>query len=219
MEKTASSTKSYILRSILPEEYRANETILRPAKVPSSQTEAAYIGLYTFIISVISLSGGTIGEAKLERYLKRTNAEQYTPIDKTEKLLQRMAKEGYIVKLRDTSGGEEVTEYMVGPRGKLEVGADGVMGVARTVYAGDEVDMDDLDAKLRRNLGMEEGARRGGRLVDSQQAADDAGRRDGGPRRRTRGEVRRSQAAEEAEEAEEDEEDDEEEDESEDEDN
>jgi hypothetical protein len=186
---------------VLPEEYRTNETILRPAKVPSSQTEGAYIGLYTFIISVISLSGGTVGEAKLERYLKRTNAEQYTPIDKTEKLLQRMAKEGYLVKLRDTSGGEEVVEYMVGPRGKLEIGAEGVMGVARTVYAGEEDEMATLDARLRRTLGLKE------TKTKARAAVDNAEQGNGAPRRRTRGDARRSQAAEDAaeEEAEEDE--------------
>lgn len=135
-----------------------DENILRPGKAPSSEAEATYIGLYTFLISVISLSGGSIGESKLERYLKRTNADQYTPIDKTEKVLQRMCKEGYLVKLKDSTGGEEIVEYMVGPRGKVEVGVDAVIGVARTVY-GDE-DVDDLDARVQRSMGIDEGQRK-----------------------------------------------------------
>ena len=132
--------------------------ILPPPKVPTSETEGAYIGLYTFLISVISLSGGSIGEAKLERYLKRTNADQSTPIDKTEKLLARLCKEGYLVKVKDSSAGEEIVEYMVGPRGKVEVDVDAITGMARTVYG--EGAMDDLDDRVRRSMGLDENKRK-----------------------------------------------------------
>ncbi|KAI9849427.1 MAG: hypothetical protein M1837_004046 [Sclerophora amabilis] len=170
-EKTAMSSKAYILTSLLPPKYRSDPTILPPPKVPTSHTEAEYVGLYTFIIALISLSGGAIAEAKLNRSLRRTNADQYTPIDRTERLLQRLCKEGYLVRLKDAGGsGEEVVEYMVGPRGKLEVGSEGVKGLVRTVYGsggggggGGENgngatggDDNDLEARLQKSLGLEE---------------------------------------------------------------
>jgi hypothetical protein len=37
-------------------------------------------------------------------------------LDFTDKLLQRLCKEGYIIKTREMDGGEEVIEYVLGPR-------------------------------------------------------------------------------------------------------
>ena len=91
-------------------------------------------------------------EAKLERYLRRTNSDHSTPVDKTDKLLQRLIKEGYIVKIRDSSSGEELVDYMVGPRGKVEVGEDGVAGFVKRVY-GQKAD-EDLDKRLERSLDL-----------------------------------------------------------------
>jgi hypothetical protein len=91
-------------------------------------------------------------ESKLERYLRRTNADHSTPVDKTDKLLQRLIKEGYIIKIRDTSSGEELVDYMVGPRGKVEVGEDGVAEFVKRVY-GQKAD-EDLDKRLERSLGL-----------------------------------------------------------------
>ena len=108
---------------------------------------------------MILVSGGSIAEAKLERYLKRTNADQYTPVDKTEKLLQRLCKEGYLVRIKESSGGEEVIEYMVGPRGKVEVGIGGVAGLVKGVY-GDSA-MEDLDARIERSMGLNEKEKKG----------------------------------------------------------
>jgi hypothetical protein len=138
---------------MLPERYRVPE-IMSPPRIPTSEVESAYVGLYTFTIALISLSGGTLPEAKLERFLKRTNADQTTPVDKTDKLLARMVKEGYIVKIKDTSAGEELVDYMVGPRGKVEVGDEGVAGLVKTVY-GDGA-LPDLEKRIERSLGIGE---------------------------------------------------------------
>jgi hypothetical protein len=108
---------------------------------------------------VISLSGGSIAEAKLERYLRRTNADHYTPIDKTEKLLQRLCKEGYLMRIKDSSGGEELVEYMVGPRGKVEVSSEGVVGLVKGVYK--DTAMDDLDARIMRSMGLSDKKKKG----------------------------------------------------------
>lgn len=150
-ESQAKSSKQWILTNVLPDRYRVPE-IIAPSRIPTSEMESAYVGLYTMIISLISLSGGSLPETKLERFLKRTNADQTTPVDKTDKLLARMIKEGYIVKLKETNAGEEIVDYMVGPRGKAEVGDDGVIGLVKTVY-GDSA-TEDLDRRLERSLGI-----------------------------------------------------------------
>lgn len=139
------------MTSTLPEKFRT-PAILPPPRIPTSAAESAYVALYTFVISVIYLAGGQLPEEKLERYLKRTNADQTTPVDKTDKLLNRMIKEGYIVRTKDSSGGEEIVEYMVGPRGKVEVGEQGVAGLVRTVYG--EGATEDLEKRIERSLGL-----------------------------------------------------------------
>lgn len=113
------------------------------------------------------LNGGSLAEQKLERYLRRANADSYTPIDRTERLLQRLCKEGYIARNREMDGGEEVIEYMVGPRGKAEVGLRGVGDLAREVYGfqrhreraadGEDVESEraqEFESRLQRSLGI-----------------------------------------------------------------
>jgi DNA-binding PadR family transcriptional regulator len=149
----------------LPLAYRSPD-ILIPTKAPSLYTESTYTGLYSFIIAVIVLNGGSLAEQKLDRYLSRTNAEIATPVDRTDKLLQRLCKEGYIIKTREMDGGEEVIEYVLGPRGKIEVGTSGVAGLVRTVYGKEKGDhegltqlqreeLEDFEGKLGRSLGIE----------------------------------------------------------------
>ncbi|OOQ82206.1 hypothetical protein PEBR_39925 [Penicillium brasilianum] len=167
-EKPSASTKSWILTSTLPAAYRS-PAIIPPTRAPSTTTESTYTALYSFIIAIILLNGGSLGEQKLSRYLRRMNAEDYTPIDKTDKLLARLCREGYLVRTREMDGGEEVIEFMVGPRGKVEVGTSGVAGLVREVYgrgrdsgANGEDDSTqieremraDFEARLRRSLGI-----------------------------------------------------------------
>src|SRR5690606_18913546 len=111
--KTSLTSNSWVLSTVLPPPL-PDPAIIPPPRVPTTDSESAYVGLYTFIISVIYLNGGTLPEAKLARYLRRANADEYTPVDTTDKLLQRMQREGYLVRIRDSSTGEEVVEYMVG---------------------------------------------------------------------------------------------------------
>lgn len=164
--KSQSSQKTsgaWMLISALPERFRTAE-ILTPSAAPTSEMEAQYTALYSVVIALISLSGGTLQESKLDRYLRRFNVDEYTPFagsvigsewDKMEKLLKRMEKDRYIVKIRDTSGGEETVDYVVGPRGKVEVGDQGVAGLVRTVFGEDE-DADELERRLERSLGVGE---------------------------------------------------------------
>lgn len=113
---------------------------------------------------MISLNGGSLGEQKLERYLARTNADTYTPIDRTDKFLNRLCKEGYLVRTKENDGGEEIVEYMVGPRGKVEVGSGGVAGLVREVYGrggnledltpAEREEREEFDARLKKSLGV-----------------------------------------------------------------
>lgn len=159
---SANTNKQWIVQSTLPAEYRCPK-ILTPAKVQSSATESEYTAIYTLVISVIMLNGGSLPEERLERYLRRVNADNYTPIDSTAKTLERMCREKYIVRNRETDGGEELVEYSVGPRGKMEVGPIGVAGLVREVYGrhqsggeenGDEERNRDFEDRLRRSLGF-----------------------------------------------------------------
>ncbi|KAL4896579.1 MAGE family-domain-containing protein [Aspergillus ambiguus] len=188
VEKPSSnSNKSWILTSTLPAAYRKTE-ILPPTRAPM---EGAYTGLYTFIIALILLNGGSLPEQKLDRYLQRTNTDTYTPIDRTDRFLQRLCKEGYLVRNREMDSGEEVIEYMVGPRGKIEVGAQGVAGLAREVYgrqaAVEDKDMtaaereisNEFELRLARSLGITK--REAPRTEEGE--ASDAGDADGDERR------------------------------------
>jgi melanoma-associated antigen len=148
---STSATKSWILTSTLSPKYR-DPAILLPPRVPTAAAESSYTALYTFIISLIFLSGGTLPSTKLERYLRRANADESTPVASTEKLIQRLCKDGYIVKIKDTSSGEEMIDYIVGPRGRVEVGEDGVKGLVTEVY-GKGAD-EDLARKVERSLAV-----------------------------------------------------------------
>ncbi|KAL5336483.1 MAGE family-domain-containing protein [Aspergillus crustosus] len=162
IDRASSTNKSWILTSTLPSKYR-KQTILRPTKGPM---ESAYTGLYTFVIAVILLNGGTLQEQKLDRYLTRVNSETYTPIDRTDRFLQRLCREGYLIRNREMDGGDELIEYMLGPRGKVEVGARGVAGLVREVYGrpavaeGDDITpaerekIQEFESRLARSLGF-----------------------------------------------------------------
>lgn len=156
----SSTSKSWTVISALPDAYRTPK-ILHPSKAPDSSIESSYIAIYTFIISLIMLSGGSISEDRLNRHLRRVNVEYNTPLDRTDKLLARLCKEGYLVKVRDSDTGEEVIEYFVGPRGKIEVGVTGVSGMAKEVFGigqggEDAEDSEQFEKRLKRSLGIRE---------------------------------------------------------------
>lgn len=162
------SSSAWILTSTLATKFK-DPDILPPPQVPTAEAESQYAALYTFVVSLIMLSGGTLADTKLERYLSRANINENTPfanslsfntMDKTEKILRRMEKDGYVVKVRDNSSGEELIEWIVGPRGKVEIRDLGVSGLVRTVY-GEVDDAAELERRLQRSLGALETKRKG----------------------------------------------------------
>ncbi|THX14192.1 MAGE-domain-containing protein [Aureobasidium pullulans] len=175
-QTTQKSSGSWVLTSVLPQRFRQPE-ILPPPQAPTHDLESQYTGLYTFVVSLIFLNGGMLPDAKLERYLKRANVEDtaaqnsvnimVSGQDKTEKLLRRMEKDAYIIKIKDNSSGEEAVEWIVGPRGKTEIGDTGVRGMVRQVY-GEVDDPVELERMLERSLGANEAPKRREEAAPSQ---------------------------------------------------
>lgn len=147
---------AYILTSVLPAAYRT-AAIIPPSKVPSLPAEATYLGFYTMVVALIWLSGGELGEPKLMRHLLRLNANQNVGSEKTELTLKRMERQGYVVRKVDKppvgQDGHDTITWHVGPRGREEIGLDGVMGFVREVYGGSTAD---LEKKLRASLGIKQ---------------------------------------------------------------
>jgi len=163
------TTNAWILTSVLPDKFRTPD-IVPPPKVPTAESEAQYTALYTFIVSCIMLNGGSLADGKLERYLSRVHVDDNTPfthaatlstLDKTEKLLKKMERDGYVVKVKESNGGDETVEWIVGPRGKVEIGDVGVRGMVREVY-GETNDPAELERRLARSLGVSEPTQPGG---------------------------------------------------------
>jgi melanoma-associated antigen len=152
-----------MLVSTLPEELRVS-SILAPSKTYSADGEAAYVALYTTLIAIITLSGGELSEARFRRHLARFNAADNmpsldpnyssAPSEKTEAVLQRMIRQGYLVKVVETTGDDESTTWYVGPRGKVEVNNEAIAAFVRGVYGGDNDDNDDGGDELEKKLAV-----------------------------------------------------------------
>lgn len=153
--QSSSSSKAWILTSTLSARYRQPK-ILSPPQIPSTSAEASYVGLTTFVLTLIYLSpSSSIAEARLEKHMKRMNADNYVLSGKkTEKVLKRMEREQYIIKVKEKDGGgEESVDYVIGPRGRIEVGERGVAGLVRKVYGKKDAEADELERRLVRSLG------------------------------------------------------------------
>lgn len=184
-----------MLTSILPSDLHHPE-ILPPSAVPTEGEEGTYTGIYSVIVALISLSGGTLSDSKLERYMKRVHLDDSTPVEGYEKpalLIKRMERDGYIVRVKETGpGGEEDVSWVLGSRAKVEIGDDGVRGLTEAVYNQPEgAEGEELDKRIARSLGV------GDRPADRQRQAES------GAEKKTRGRRRRDEENEDDENAEE----------------
>ena len=169
------------MQTILPEQYRIPDIIgpSRPLPEDEINREDSYVGLYTMVIALITISGGRIPEGKLDRAFRRMNADQSTPMGSKDKTLALMAKDGYIVAVKE----EETVDYIVGPRGKVEVGGEGFANFVRMMY-GEEQDQEGLEKRIERTLNVAEAFNSSGVPVEAAAAASQtAGRKRGRPRR------------------------------------
>lgn len=145
---------------MLPEAYRTAR-ILAPSRVISEDDEAAYVGFYTLIISLIRINGGEMSDPMLKRYLTRLNAETYTFNDtKTEDTLAKLQRQGYLVKnvdkdARQHGEADMATTWYVGPRGKVEVNDESVAGLVREVWGPEDQGLE-LEKKLQISLSIRE---------------------------------------------------------------
>ncbi|KAI5867735.1 MAGE-domain-containing protein [Durotheca rogersii] len=154
--QSVASSRQYILVSTLPREYKS-QAIISPSRIPSTAEEAAYVGFYTMVISLVVLNGGELSDTKLRRYLTRLNAGQNLPIDKTDNVLQKLVRQGYVDKVVERSDGDEDTvTWCVGPRGRVEVPHESIAAVVTEVWG--ELP-DDFDKRLQRSLGVHETSR------------------------------------------------------------
>lgn len=203
--QSANSNKSYVLTTTLAQAYR-KPIVLPPMKTPSLQLEAEYTGLCSWVVTIIMLSTNKrVSENKMDSYFAKMNADTHVAGDRTEKILKRMEKEGYITKIKERDGGgEETVDWVVGPRGKVEVGEAGVAGMVREVYGAKDGELETLENQLDNSLG--EGSyrrktRKGGGEANGEGNGEDVEMGNGqsstpAPRRRTR----HSQAVDEEEE-------------------
>jgi hypothetical protein len=172
----------WVLQTILPDKYRIPEIIgpSRPLHEDAVNREDSYVGLYTMTIALITIAGGRIAEGKLDRALRRMNADQTTPMGTKDKTLSLMAKDQYIAVVKNDDG-EESVDYIVGPRGKVEIGREGFASFIRVMH-GDEADKDELEKRIERTLNVAESFNSSG--VPAEAAASQvAGKKRGRPRR------------------------------------
>ncbi|KAI1160194.1 MAGE protein [Nemania serpens] len=150
--QASASSRQYILISSLPREYR-KRTVIGPSRIPGAAEEASYVGFYTVIISLITLSSGELSDMKLRRYLTRLNASQNLPMDKTDNVLQKLIRQGYLDKVVErVEGDEDMVTWCVGPRGKVEVSPQSIANIVCEIW-GDPPD--DFDVKLQKSLGVQ----------------------------------------------------------------
>jgi len=109
--------------------------------------------VYTLIISVIVLNGGSLSDNKLRRYLGRLNASVNMHNDKTENVLVKLMRQGYIVKTveKRQDRDEDTVIWSVGPRGRIEVDANSIANVVREVYG---ESTPELESKINNSLGV-----------------------------------------------------------------
>ena len=151
---------SWVLESNLSTPYH-DPSILSPSAAPTSADESAYTAIYTILVTLIRLSGGSLPAAKIDRYLRRMGMEDNTPVSsytKTELLIKRMEKEGYLVKIKESiAGQDDDISWMVGPRGRTEVSDGAVRGIVKDVYGQlDKDEAKELERRVGRSLALGE---------------------------------------------------------------
>lgn len=111
---------------------------------------------------------GTISDSKFTSILKKLEADENLPMDKTALIVKKMLQQNYISRTVEKTADEEIIEWRVGPRGKVEIGTSGVQGLVREVYG--ENAPEDLEKRLDRSLGL--GKRKGVEEYDVEEGVE-----------------------------------------------
>lgn len=163
------------------------------------------------LIAIITFGGGELSDPRLRRHLTRLNAAENmpsmnphdgtSPTDKSEAVLQRMIKQGYLVRVTESRsmGDEDSTTWHVGPRGKVEVDKEAIAAFTRTVYGAPS---DELEKKLQASLKIRDRKPAatgtvGGAVEETEEAEEAPPDGDPGPSNRRRRRTRRAQEEEE----------------------
>ncbi|KAH8719155.1 MAGE family-domain-containing protein [Phaeosphaeriaceae sp. PMI808] len=184
-ESQSKSSSLWVLQTILPEQYRIPDIIgpSRPLPEDKINREDSYVGLYTMVIALITISGGMISEGKLDRAFRRMDVDRSTPLGTKDKTLALMVKDGYIVRVKDSSTGDETIEYIVGPRGKVEVGQEGFANFVRLMY-GEDAGQEELEKRIERTMNVADAFNSSAAPTEAPAGASQiAGRKRGRPRR------------------------------------
>ncbi|KZM25671.1 uncharacterized protein EKO05_0003272 [Ascochyta rabiei] len=185
-DSQSQSSQLWVLQTVVPQPYRVPHVIGPSRPVDKNDNESnradAYVGLYTMVIALITIAGGRLAESKLDRALRRMNAEQTTPVDSKDKTLALMSKDGYIVKVKESTNGDEAIDYTVGPRGKVEVGREGFAQLVRLLYGHDgeegedgDGEAEELEKKIKRTLDIAGESARGGGRKRGREQQDEGG--------------------------------------------
>lgn len=157
------------------------------------------------VIAIITLSGGELSDPRLRRHLTRLNAVENmpsmdpncasTPSEKTDLVLQRMIKQGYLVKVTESRsmGDDDGTTWHIGPRGKIEVDKEAIAAFVRTIYGGSN---EELEGKLQVSLKIKE-QRPGVPETVEEQPEEAPANGDPGPSTRRRGRRRQTEVEDE----------------------
>lgn len=86
-------------------------------------------------------------------YLKRMNAETNLPFDKTENVLNKLVKQGYLDKVIERTDGDDGTvNWHVGTRAKVEVPPETIAAFVQQVWRRDIPR--DLNKRINKSLGL-----------------------------------------------------------------
>jgi len=146
------SSNTYILKYRTPAKY-LQAPIIAPAKAPTAELESSYVGFYHVVIALITLSGGQLTQAKLERFLARLNAKEYTPMGRTAEVLDKMRRQGYVERVvtKDASQDDQIS-WTVASRGREEVTPNVLANMIREIWGPNKPP--EFEQKLAASLGV-----------------------------------------------------------------
>ncbi|KAK9479067.1 MAGE family-domain-containing protein [Lipomyces japonicus] len=132
VKKQASANQAYIIRSLLPQQYRD-----LPVLQPVNDNDSIFAGIAMTVCSLILLSGGSMAESSLKKNLRTLGVENRTPVggESTENILKDLVKKEYVERMREDGGtGESIWEYTIGPRAQLVLPKDSIVNFIVNVY-------------------------------------------------------------------------------------
>ncbi|GES74228.1 MAGE-domain-containing protein [Rhizophagus clarus] len=144
------TSKSYILKNVLPQEYRETDII----NWGKNEQE----GLLTVILSLIHVNGRVLSDDQLNHYFRRLYLVGNDKFD-LEKLLSTFVKQGYLDRQKTSrtdqsqNSEKDPLEYRWGPRAKIEMSESNLIKFIRALFGHDVPP--DFDKQIERSSGIE----------------------------------------------------------------